>query len=535
MVSERPEPDPGGYAALRTGSYATWNPYLDLNTPLAPGIAARIAADFQRNESGIDTVKSNRWSVQPSVSFQLDPDTELWVRGQFDRRSRVEYSGLPAAQALAGQLDRNAYPGATTGQPRTTTENNLGTVEFRHHFTDDVKLTVTGRYYSSQISEYGSFVYPEIAPPDAATPTTYPIFALYLPTQVKERTLDANLLTKNVSALGGSHELLAGVDYDHTRFDSTVGFDGVPLGALDLAQPDYTLSFGAAPAPTTTQTNHYQTIAVYAQNQATYGRFHLLGSLRLTQFDLHQVEQGIDTTYRRLTPRVGVTFDLSDSVAPYVAYSTGFRGPANFIGQRPPRPETSRNVEGGVKLELADVGLSATIAAFQQTRRNVATVDPDNPLFSIQTGEQRARGVEADLTWEPTLAFSLLANYAYTEAEVTQDTTIPVGDGLPRVPRHSGRVAAHYRVLAGAAKGLSFGAGVTAFSRRELTLPNTGSVPGYAVVDAQAAYDFDRFTIEVSALNLGGRKAFDTYQYLTSPVVIPVQSRSAYVTLKAHF
>lgn len=82
---------------------------------------------------------------------------------------------------------------------------------------------------------------------------------------------------------------------------------------------------------------------------------------------------------------------------------------------------------------------------------------------------------------------------------------------------------------------LGFGAGITALSARELTLPNTVSVPGYALFDAQASYDFDRYTLSVSAVNLTGRKVFETYQYLGSPVVLPTQPRSAYLTLTASF
>jgi iron complex outermembrane receptor protein len=37
------------------------------------------------------------------------------------------------------------------------------------------------------------------------------------------------------------------------------------------------------------------------------------------------------------------------------------------------------------------------LALFQQTRDNVATPDPNNPLYSIQTSQQRARGFETDL------------------------------------------------------------------------------------------------------------------------------------------
>ena len=535
VVSVRPKSEAGGYVAFRAGSFSTVNPYVDFNMPFGDKVAARLTGEYQRNDSWIDQVQGERWSIQPSVSFQLDDQTELLIRGKYDRRVQLEYSGLPADQAVAGQLARYAFPGAPIGQPRSTIVNKLITPELRHSFSDNLQLTVTGRYYYNRYEEYGSFVYPSFIGADPATPTVYPIFPIYLPATVKEATIDANLLAR-LQVLGGSHELLVGANYDHTNYDTGINFDFTPVGLLDLAHPTYNLAFGPTLPALSTQTDTYKTVAGYVQDQATYGRLHLSGSLRYTQFNFQRQETELDATYRRVNPRVGATFDLVPGAALFVGYATGFRGAIQFtaLPGQVVKPETSRSVEGGVKLALTEAHVWGTLAAFELTRRNVSTVDPDNPLFSIQTGEQRSRGFEADLTWEPIRALSILANYAYTKADVAEDTIIPVGEKLPRVPKQSGRIAAHYRILTGPAAGLSFGAGVTAFSSREDFLPNTVSVPGYAAVDAQASYDYDRYTVTVSGVNLAGRRAYDTYEYL-SPVVIPTQPRSAYLMLKARF
>ena len=534
VVSKQPEAEPGGFVAFRTGSFSTLDGYADLNAPLGDKVAARLTAEDQDNGSWIDRVKGDRTSVRPSVSFQFNPDTKLLMLGQFDHRSQLEYSGLPAAQALAGRLDRYAFPGATSDQPRTTIDNQMMTVTLEHEFNDDQKLTVSGRHYTSRSHDYGSFIYPELGAPDPATPTTYPIYPIYLSTKVRENTFDSNLLSK-VDLLGGHHEFLGGIDYDYTDFVSDMWFDGNSIGSLNLTNPNYTLSYAMPGLFAAGQNDGYRTIATYLQDQATYGRLHLTGSLRYTQLKFSEEQQNTDRTYYHVTPRVGATVDLVTGLAAYAGYSTGFRAPFGFLGLVPPKPETSRNYEGGLKFALKNIGLSGAIAAFEQTRDNVATPDPNNALYSIQTGEQRARGLETDLVWELDPSVSLLANYAHTDAKVTKDNSIPIGNKLPRVPSNSGRLAGRYRVLNGDAEGLSFGAGITAFGRRELTLPNTVSVPGYAVVDAQAAYDFGRYTIELSAVNLTGRHVFDTYEYLSFPVVMPIQPRSAYVTVKARF
>lgn len=534
IQSTRPSETPGGFVALRAGSFATVNPYGEINVPLTSGIAARIAAEYQRNDHWIDRVGGERIFVQPGISFRIGTRTDLWLQGQYSRREQLEYSGLPAEQALAGDLDRDAFPGAPNGQPRTRTESWMATAMLRHAFTDDVKLTVSGRYFDSRVPQYGSFVFPGAYPPDPATPSIYPILSLNMLTKWDEKTADANLMAK-ADVLGGRHTFLAGVGYDDTDFYSDMGFAGRSVGAIDLADPGRDLSWGSFTPPTLFQTDRYETMAAYVQDQASYGSLHLTGSLRYTRLKFREDQQATNETYHRVSPRIGATFDLAPGIAIYAGHATAFRGAFGLVTLRRPRPETSSNVEAGMKVALPAIGLTGTLAAFRQRRDNVATPDPANPLFySVQTGRQRARGIEADVTWEPTPAFSLIANYAHTDAEVTKDNSPAlVGDRLPRVPEHGGRVAARYRVLDGDVRGLSLGAGITAFTARELTLPNGVSVPGYAVIDAQAAYDVGRFTIQVSAANLGGRRAYDTYQYFAFPVVLPIQPRSAFVTIKA--
>ena len=535
VVSVRPETRLNGFAALRGGNFGTFDPYGDLNIPLHTRIAARLAGEYQRNDSWVDVLSGDRWSLQPAISFQPGPKTDLFVQGRINHRDQLEYSGIPAVQAMAGQIDRNAFAGAPVGQPHTRLDSRMATVDLNHSFTDSLHWNASARYYFSQANEHGSFILPGLNPPDPAPPV-YQIFTLDMPSNpVREGSFDTNLAA-NLRGLGGRHESMAGVSYDHTNFYSEMGFSGIPVGEEDLAHPVYNLSFGPQTPASLFQTDRYQTTAVYGQDQATYRRLHLTGSLRYTQLEFREREQATDQTYHHVSPRVGVTLDLAPGVAAYAGYATAFRASFGFFGTVAPKPETSTNVEGGLKFATNKAGLSGSIAVFDQTRDNVATPDPNHLFYSIQTGQQRAKGAETDLAWEPIRAFSLLANYAYTEAAVTKDNAIPIGNVLARVPRNSGRIAARYRVLSGAASGFSFGAGVTAFSARQDTLPNTVATPGYAAMDAQTSYDFGRrYTFEGSVVNLAARRTFDPYEYFGFPVVMPNQPLSACVTLKIHF
>mgnify|MGYP000847649683 FL=1 len=533
IESERPDPTGArGYVALRGGSFSTWNPYADINLPISQRVAARVSAEYQKNDSWIDEVHGERWSVQPSLLFQIGDNTELLLQGQFNRRRSLEYSGLPADAALAGLLDRDAFPGAPNGQPLTSNDTRMGTATLRHAFSDQVALNVTARYYRGKVDESGSFVFPGLAPTQTTAPD-YDVFPISMVNRTKEATLDANLSVE-MDGLGGTHTLLGGVSYDWTSFYSGMGLfiSDSPSGTINLANPRYDLRYTPQLPVNSYTDDRFTTIAGYIQDQATYGRLQLTGGLRFTSLKFVEnsnIGVANDKTYSHLSPRFGATFDVVPGVAVFAGYSTAFRAPFGFLGLATPEPETSSNVEGGLKLSLPSGGLSGTVAMFRQTRKDVAVSDPDNVGFSIQSGRQRARGVEVDMVWEPSPALSVLANYAHTD---TRDDGAAPGDRIARVPDNSGRVAARYRLLNGPAKGLSFGAGMTAVSSRELTLPNTIAVPGYTVFDAQASYDFGRYTVGLSLVNLTGRKAWDPYSYMGYAVVAPNPPRSAYLTLK---
>lgn len=52
-------------------------------------------------------------------------------------------------------------------------------------------------------------------------------------------------------------------------------------------------------------------------------------------------------------------------------------------------------------------------------------------IWRVQTGEQRSCGVELDISGEILPGWKAIATYAYTDAVVTEDNTIPEGDHFP--------------------------------------------------------------------------------------------------------
>lgn len=102
---------------------------------------------------------------------------------------------------------------------------------------------VSGRYYSSVIDEQGSFVYPGLFPTEAVAPLCH-VFPITMRNRTREATVDANLAYA-ADLLGGTHKLLAGVNYDWTSFYSAMGLlvGESPSGTIDLLIPSYDLRY----------------------------------------------------------------------------------------------------------------------------------------------------------------------------------------------------------------------------------------------------------------------------------------------------
>lgn len=534
VVSKTPQDEAFARAGLRAGSFATLAPFVDFNLPVSEHSGIRFPAEYVSSEDIIDEVEIERITLAPSFGFAPTDETDVLVRLGYNRVEQLEYAGLPSEVARLPDVDRFQFTGAADA-PKTEIENLTvhGTVE--HRFTDNISATVQLRRFESSFREFATSPFLAFFP---ITGASAPIIKGQLPADTIEWTVDASL-TAEFDTGELSHTILAGVTGDDTNYQAGTGFDFTPIGVYDFVTQTPDLSFGAVPPVTNSLESDYKTIALYAQNQMSFGDgFHILMGGRYSQYELTELEggQGTDETFVQFDPRLGATFEITDSVSVFAGWATGSRLSLFFASAdgSPPELETSESFEAGLKFNAESFGLTGTIAGFQITRESVPTPDPSTFITSIQTGEQESSGVELDLVWEPTSQVSVLISTAFTDSKVNADTTILVGDAIARVPEQSGRIAARYR-FEGALEGVGAGLGLTWASEAEITLPNGFQSDDYAVFDAQVSYEWDRYRLGLNVQNLTDEDYFQPYQYFAQAVVRPGAPLSAFVTLSAEF
>ncbi len=495
------------------------NPWFDVNQPLNAGASFRMTGEFEQSSSHVDVVERKRYSFNPTLAFGNDNTTSLIIQGRVSRREQQTYVGLPGS----GTLDRSRFTvrrelfAGPSDIPKSMTENFGVTARFDHAFNDIWSFNAAARYSTTRQNDVAQTFLPLV--PNVA-PSSFSMINLGSPWEAQELSVSPNLVGK-FSAGDTKNTLLLGADYNRVADRVSIWSELASQTATNFANPypvfpPYVDPVGRG-RPVFDTDNVSVNSGLTAQLQTTvHDRLHILAGLRWAYVDFlgskptstgqYHVEQG------KLLPRLGVGYDILPGVTPFVGYSEGLRTIRFFSGPGMPKPEEAEQIEAGVKLALP-TGFSATLAVFDIKRRNVVTNDPLTPFLAVQTGEQRSRGFDVNATWQPLRGLSVLASYAYIDAEITQDTVFAVGNRLQRVPENSGRLWTNYKIQEGWFRNVAVGAGLYAASAQAVDLKNTFFTPGFVTFDARIAYEGEQWSVGVVGKNLANRQYFIPYPY----------------------
>lgn len=230
-----------------------------------------------------------------------------------------------------------------------------------------------------------------------------------------------------------------------------------------------------------------------------------------------------DTNGQKFVPRAGLVYRYTDALSFYGSYTESFKpnstiaplSGSSMVLDGGVAPEEATSWELGAKLDLPG-RITGNIALFDFKKRNVLVSNNEGPVTVYSAaGEVRSRGLEVDVSGQLSERWSLIGNYAYTDAEVTEDPTYK-GKDLQNVARNSGALSAVYDVgsLIGGDQ-LRVGAGARYVGERAGNAVNDFDLPGYTVADAFATYDTQLDGQKVK-LQLNIKNLFDRTYYTSA-------------------
>jgi outer membrane receptor for ferric coprogen and ferric-rhodotorulic acid len=182
------------------------------------------------------------------------------------------------------------------------------------------------------------------------------------------------------------------------------------------------------------------------------------------------------TEFTKFVKRVGLVYDLvdehgaMDGVKAYFNYSEGFQPQIIVDKNANPQsfPQNMKQYEAGLKGEFLNHAVGSSLAVYQYKITNVpagATPIGQFGVFgtTVADGDQKAVGVEAELTGEIVPGWNLTTNYAYTDVYVS-NPAYTYSSAVANVPKNKGAVFSSYEFLRGPLKSLRLGGGVVASS-----------------------------------------------------------------------
>ena len=537
-VSSLPNPTPSYEAGIRIGSYGTIRPYLDINQPLSADgrWSARLSTEYDQNRSTVDNYSARRNTFIPALSYQ-DDRTKVTLQYLHSERRALDFSGLPAYGTVSGDF-RAAYQTNVTGTdtPKTVSTRDAVTLLAEHKLDDVFTLRLATRYAVTNIEQPATAIFGSTTPLPG-TLSTFPRYNIYAHGDLNEFSVSPSVEARFTTG-PVHHTVLLGFEAN-----SISDLEGIPFAAttpIDLLAPTYGVYVQPPAAANSGYRGHYNTLSGFVQEQADWERLHFLLSVRGSDLDVKYRSLAAATTFvtqqTRVDPRIGLGVDVLPGVTVFAGYGSGARanqGIAPSVITQPLRPETGDQIETGVKLDLG-WGLSGQFAFFDIRRQNVAVADPAIPFNTIQTGEQRSRGFDTNLLWQPTQRMSVLLAYAYLDAQVTKDSTYAVGTRLPFAPAHSGRVFAAYRVPVPQVGDVVVGAGAYATTSQAVDLSIPDRTPGYATFDTSMSWQHGPLRLNLQIQNLLDKKAYVPFAYLGDSVA-PIERRSAFLTASVHY
>ncbi len=509
---------------------------LDASGPLDEEgrLAYRLNVVGEGGDTFRDHVETERYGVTPVITWQATDDTKVTFEGDFMRNNHPLDRGLTRFPNQRGTPSRDTFWGDKDAG-KLHNDNNMAQLRFEHALSDN--WTLGGGFQWLDGSLKGNAIEANGPGSLGADGRTLQRNFNYRKLEWTDKDYQLNL-TGHFSTGGFDHTLLTGIEYEDYDYKSIIqrSSDEVGTYPVDIFNPVYGQTRPALTRTPTHDKENLKTYAAFVQDQvALTERLKVLAGARFERFE-HDYETYVprgknwQAADNAVTPRVGVIYDLTDTVAVYADAARSFKpntGASREGGGF--APEKGKSYEMGIKWEALDRQLSVDAAIYQIEKKNVLTTDPVDNTFSVAAGQVRSRGFDLNVAGNLTPEWRVIGGYAYVDAEVTRDNTFRSGTRLMNIPRNSFSLLNVYEFQDGALKGLGLGVGGKYVDQRAGQTANTAfSMDAYTVVDLLGYYKVNEHVrLNLDVKNLFNREyeegAFgNIYAYPGAPRTVQV-------------
>ena len=564
-VTKKPLFENKNSITVGVGSWNTLKTYGDFTGPLNPKktLLYRLNLGYEKTDSFRDLQGSESIIAAPSFSYIPNEKTHINVdfvyqnfNGKIDRGQSVPADGnvysTPISRSLSAAND-------------FLKENTLNTtIALTHKFSDHISLNAIylNSSYSEDMLEHtqANLYYKQIGNGANAFRYADPNKVMMTANQRKRYFANNSFNTYfnfnfNTGIL--KHKLLVGYDYfisEQKAGSSSISAQGYLSKDKTKVVNTYTTTAnvlaGSVQTPTTNVPvfdlydpiagNAYKDISkyiwkqntlnpyeeyshgVYVQEQIDISIVKLLIGLRqewFTETLNKETTKEISRQTSAFIPRVGLVVEASENINLYSTWVKGFQPQGANIQSDPDRYGgpfdymKSELYEVGLKTEWFNKRLNATLAIFKITQENSLEQSQKAGKADWRVPvDEESNGFELDVAGQILPNFSVVANYAYTDARIVklkeEGAIKDLNVQRPSTPRHAANLWTKYIFENGSLKGLGAGIGVSYASERLGQVgrrATAASYPDYTLLNAVLYYKVKDVQLQLNVNNVLNR------------------------------
>lgn len=607
MITKKPRFQLGGGIGLNMGSWNTVKPTVDVYGPLSETVAFRINGVYEYADSFRDHVQSEKHYFNPSFVFNLSENTQLFLEADYLKHHSTPDFGVGSlvntdgSYAINTAVPINTFFGVSWQYQDVQQLASSVTLNSRlnNHWTLNVISTYqnyTRDYFSTERVQW-SF--------DQNGLARYkrPLGRSYAENNYASLQFNLNGEFQTGSI---SHKMLLGTDGDYAKADAysyailnrATGKTIADAGTLILQNPatwNPNLPEIITPLTKKTVAPTYRA-GVYVQDFITlFPGFSIVAGLRYNYLENRLIstydftknsadeQKGTQEAYRIFSPKVALVYEINPNLSIFGNYTnsfaqnTGFTASAQAIASldltgnnlqvgtqinnlplEAIKPSQLDQYEAGIKSSWLRGALGINLSAYQITNKDNYQafwyLDPKgtvqtptgNVSFKTYAGTVRSRGVELDITGNPTPYLSIIGGFSYNNAVYTNTPAdgFVEGQRLVRTPATTANASVFY-AFPKLAKGLKVGATFfyiadrlggwndsksTMISRKDIS--RIIKLDDYSTLALSAAYEWKKFSIQAKMNNLFNTRAYIVHENYS---VNPIAPRNYYMTVTYKF
>ena len=440
-------PTPSGEVVYGVGSFNTHEGQASVNLPYSGG---RFAASGSASRSDLHQDNTGRDTTFLTLvnDYALTPQANLRLHYLLSDVEAVRGSIIPLedGRPMFGITREDNF-----GIPDARFDGRLQSVTGKTDIALNSNLLLTNNFNFNRYTRFATGGITIVPPPTVRTKSWFQSDS------VQDTWLNDTVLQWDTGTASVRNTLVAGLglEFGNEQRVSPSFRSGQTFLGPDYVNPVANIENGpkGIQGPETTSDFDQYIISGYIENRIRVGRINGTVGLRWDRFDqeLRRSNTGVVSSFSgsKVSPRAGITVALTDeapvNVAAFAHFARGFRPQFPSLSTRSGvvlpvllKPEVTRNVEGGVRLQSRS--FSAQAAIFDMRRidgqRSFRT-GPETFLFVNATTD--VQGFESDVQVQLPEGHQLFANYAFHDAKHDEfRTTRGNFDGfqLRMSPRH---------------------------------------------------------------------------------------------------